>query len=266
MLPLLFPSANSRRDPAHSDGRLCLFSLDDPDDFRCDIDAIALLTCRLAKYASVNQLPDIQLSRTRSNLHSPGQGGVGDCREVEEIVDELEKKCGCTSLLQTRAVLLPQGEQIVDPPDRISRLNRHCFEEVSDPFLQSPLLAYGKKMAIVIVPVPLEIRAQIQQGLREELLRAEKKSDQEPPDASVPIKKWMNNLELVVDQGEAHDRGQLRRLAQPRCFEKKQVKERSLCALDSTGKHRLSAKEGSYKKMRTCSPTCLRSPWLNTGR
>jgi hypothetical protein len=90
-------------------------------------------------------------------------------------------------------------------------LDSYGPEEIPYPLFPRPLLTYREEELIVLIPVLLEISAQMKHGLGEQLLRTEKHGDEKTPDPSIPIQERMNDLELVVNESQAHERRQLRR-------------------------------------------------------
>ena len=89
----------------------------------------------------------------------------------------------------------------------VVRLLGHGAQKVVDPLLPLAVLADVEKQAVVVVAMPFEKSAEIEQRMIEQLLRVKEKRDQQPSDAAVAVEKRMNGLEVVVDQRERINAG-----------------------------------------------------------
>ena len=67
-------------------------------------------------------------------------------------------------------------------------------------------VSFGAQPAVVVVAVPLEEEAQVQERRRQELPVLEEQRDQQSSDAAVAVEVGVNGLELNVEQSRAHER------------------------------------------------------------
>src|SRR5205823_5118365 len=94
--------------------------------------------------------------------------------------------------------------------DGIDRLIVHRAEEVVDPFAPLAAGADREEALVVFVAVPFEKGAEIKQRLVEQFLRVQQESDEQAAHTPVAIEERMNGLELVMNEGETNQRGQVR--------------------------------------------------------
>ena len=149
---------------------LRFLSLDDADNLRGHVDTVALPTRCFPDDSSLYELVDIELGRSRRDFHAFAYGGIRDCGKTEKLVYELEQKRRSPRLLHLRAVGLPESQESIDSLDRIGRLDGYGPEKVPDPLFPFPFLAHRQEVVIVFIPVALEIRAEIEKRLWEQLV------------------------------------------------------------------------------------------------
>jgi hypothetical protein len=63
---------------------------------------------------------------------------------------------------------------------------------------------------VVRLSIPLKVGAQIKQGERQQAFQFKQENEQQTPDAPVPIQKWVDGLELVVNQRQPDERREIR--------------------------------------------------------
>jgi len=83
----------------------------------------------------------------------------------------------------------------------------HAGEEVGDPAVPVTCGADVEEMAVIVVAVSLKIRGKVEQRLRKQAGVAEIKGDEKPTDATVAVKKRVDGLELIVEEGDFDEMG-----------------------------------------------------------
>src|SRR4051794_12685463 len=75
-----------------------------------------------------------------------------------------------------------------------------AFEEEGKPFLPSAVRPDSLQVVVVRVTMLLEVQAQVEQRLLEDLLRTQQQRDEQAADAAVAVKERMDRLELHVSE------------------------------------------------------------------
>src|SRR5437016_3356254 len=126
----------------------------------------------------------------------------------EKMVQHIQSHFREASSLKKSAVVRLQVDQYPGGAQRIAGLLPNAAQKELDPVLPFSVLADSQQRAVVLVAVLFEESAEVQERLRQDLPVTQEQADQQPADASIPIDKRMDRLELVVNQGQAD---QLRR-------------------------------------------------------
>jgi hypothetical protein len=105
----------------------------------------------------------------------------------------------------------------LDEPTRgVGRGGRHvdhALEEEPHPLLPLAVRAHALQALVVLVPVALEVQAQVEQRPRQyACLRAEQERDEQAAEAAVTVEERMDRLELRVRQRRLQEDRRLRRL------------------------------------------------------
>src|SRR6266849_7525873 len=91
----------------------------------------------------------------------------------EQMVDELQQQRRGARFVELLVESFAQLEQSARSLDRILGLLMDSAEEESNPFAPAASLADGEQMIVVLVAVPLEVRAQVQKRLGQQSRCAE---------------------------------------------------------------------------------------------
>lgn len=79
--------------------------------------------------------------------------------------------------------------------------------EESDPLIHRAPLANWLQVGVVGVPMAFEVPGNAKGGVRECAVCHEGEQDEQSPDPSIAIEERVDRLELVMQEGCAHDRG-----------------------------------------------------------
>src|SRR3990172_8568688 len=90
--------------------------------------------------------------------------------------------------------------ELLGPGNGVLSLLRHSTQIKNEPFTPCSALAHGKETIIILLPMLLEICAQIEQRQRKKFPVNQEQRDEQAPDSSVSVDKRMGGFELVMDQ------------------------------------------------------------------
>ena len=168
----------------------CL-DVDDGDDFERGVEAVAFLPGYLFEDALLDQSLD-KLSRpsmrqSQCVLHAAS----AEHRAFEQQVDEAQQVVRRARRQDRLSILVPEIEETIGTRDRIGRLLGDATEEKLDPLDPCSALADVEQMITVLVLMSVQVIAEIQQRLYEELALAKQQGDEQSPYAAVSIHKWI---------------------------------------------------------------------------
>lgn len=106
-------------------------------------------------------------------------------------------------------VVLSELEDALGPVDGVDRLRSHSLQEQGEPGLDVARLSRRLERLVVALPIPFEVRAQVQQRGRQPAACAQEEDDGQATQAPVAIEEGVEGLELVVQQCALHEDGQL---------------------------------------------------------
>src|SRR5215217_253602 len=113
------------------------------------------------------------------------------------------ENCGGASpdLLYPCGVVLEERNESLRCVDGPGCSRKHTLKEEIEPRFPVACESNAIEEPVILVAVLLEIQAQVHQGLLQDAGLVQQQRYQQPADTSVPVKEWMNGLELDVCEG-----------------------------------------------------------------